>query len=162
MAPTAIPNSSRRASPTHRFSARWYGEFATDATRVSNPGRNHLGDTTATDVSIPIEGGDRYSGYAAVHLHSPSPTRRTMRFTADIDGTAIDRFRSLEPDRVPIPAIHQRDDGDWYVTVAHLETVVTALLADGLSVSVTPVIEARDLHTDVRPADAPPLPWHTD
>ena len=85
-----------------------------------------------------------------------------MRFTADIDGTAIDRFRSLEPDRVPIPAIHQRDDGDWYVTVAHLETVVTALLADGLSVTVTPVIEARDLPTDVRPADAPPLPWHTD
>jgi hypothetical protein len=85
-----------------------------------------------------------------------------MRFTADVDDTATYRFRSLEADRVPIPAIHQRDDGDWYVTTAHLETVITGLLADGLSVSVTPIIEVRDLPADVRPADAPPLPWHTD
>jgi hypothetical protein len=98
---------------------------------------------------------------AAVHLHSPTPTRRTMRFTAAVDDTATDRFRSLEADRVPIPAI-QRDDDDWYVTAAHLETVITELLADGLSVTVTPIIEARDLPADVRPADAPPLPWHTD
>jgi hypothetical protein len=99
---------------------------------------------------------------AAVHLHSPTPTRRTMRFTADVDDTATDRFRSLEADRVPIPAIHQRDDGDWYVTAAHLETVISELLADGMSVCVTPVIEARDLPADVRPADAPTLPWHID
>jgi hypothetical protein len=125
------------------------------------PGRNHLGDTTATDVSIPTEGGDRYSGYAAVHLHSPTPTRRTMWFTAGVDDTPTDRFRSLEADRVPIPAIHQRDE-DWYVTAAHLETVISALLADGLSVTVTPLIEARDLPSEVRPADALPLPWHTD
>jgi hypothetical protein len=85
-----------------------------------------------------------------------------MRFTADVDDTATDRFRSLEADRVPIPAIHQRDDGDWNVTAAPLEMVITELLADGLSVTVTPIIEARDLPADVRPADAPPLPWHTD
>jgi hypothetical protein len=72
----------------------------------------------------------------------------------------LSRLR-LEADRVPIPAIHQRDD-DWYVTATHLKTIVTELLADGLSVSVTPVIEARDLPPNVRPADAPPLPWHTD
>jgi len=85
-----------------------------------------------------------------------------MRFTADVDDTATDRFRSLEADRVPIPAIRQRNEDGWYVTAAHLGTVITALLADGLSVTVTPVIEARDLPTDVRPADALPLPWHTD
>jgi hypothetical protein len=62
---------------------------------------------------------------------------------------------------VPILANHQRDD-DWYVNAAHLETVITELLADGISVTITPIIEARDLPADVRPADAPPLPWHTD
>jgi hypothetical protein len=79
----------------------------------------------------------------------------------DVEDTATDRFRSLEADRLPIPAIHQRDD-DWYVTAAHLQTVITELLADGLSVTVTPVIEACDLAADVRPADAPPLPLRTD
>jgi hypothetical protein len=114
------------------------------------PGSDNGIDASRTDVP------------AAVHLHSPTPTRRTMRFTADVDDTATDRFRSLEADRVPIPAIRQRNEDDWYVTAAHLGTVITALLADGLSVTVTPVIEARDLPTDVRPADALPLPWHTD
>jgi hypothetical protein len=36
----------------------------------------------------------------------------------------------LEADRLPIPPVHQRDD-DWYVTKAHLETVITELLAEG-------------------------------
>jgi hypothetical protein len=84
-----------------------------------------------------------------------------MWFTADVDDTATDRFRSLEADRVPILAILPCDD-DWYVTAAHLETVINDLLADGLSVSVTPVIEARDFAADLRLVDAPPLPWHTD
>jgi len=41
----------------------------------------------------------------------------------------------------------QQLDLDWYITAAHLETVITQLPAAGLSVSVTPVIEARDLLT---------------
>jgi len=126
---------------------------------VPAPDRGFLQIHTGSENGIDAT---RTDTQAAVHLHSPTPTRRTIRFTADVDDTAIDRFRALEADRVPIPAIHQRDDGDWSVTAAHLGTIVTELLADGLSVSVTPVIEARDLPTDVRPAIAPPLPWHTD
>ena len=75
---------------------------------------------------------------------------------------AIDRFRALEADRVPIAAIPPCDDGDWYVTAAHLETVITELLADELSLSFMPIIRARDFPTDVRPVYAPPLSWNTD
>jgi hypothetical protein len=120
-----------------------------------DPGFLHLhpdsGDVAAT----------RTDTQAAVHLHSPTPTRRTMRYRADVDDTAADRFTSLDAERVPIPAVLQRD-GDWYVTAAHLRSVISTLLTDGVDVSVTTVIEARDLPTDVRPADAPPLPWHSD
>jgi hypothetical protein len=41
------------------------GDSDIDATRLSTPGRNHLGVTTATNVSVPSEGGGRYNGPAA-------------------------------------------------------------------------------------------------
>jgi hypothetical protein len=42
---------------------------------------------------------------AAINLYLSTPTRRTMRFAADVDDTATDRFTSLEAGRVSIPAI---------------------------------------------------------
>lgn len=110
----------------------------------------------STDITITRD----ESHTPAVHLHSPTPTRRTMLFEADVDDKARSTMEELDDDRVPIPAVIQ-DSDSWYVSKEHLTEVLATLLEEGHTVSVTPVIEARDLPAEVRPADAPPLPWHT-
>jgi len=83
-----------------------------------------------------------------------------MLFEADVDDKALSTIKELDDDRVPIPAVTQ-DTNSWYVSEEHLTEVLATLLEEGHTVSVTPVIEARDLPAERTSADAPPLPWHT-
>lgn len=83
-----------------------------------------------------------------------------MLFEADVDDKALSTIEELDDNRVPIPAVTQ-DSDSWYVSEEHLTEVLATLLEKSHTVSVTPVIEARDLPAEVRSADAPPLPWHS-
>ena len=83
-----------------------------------------------------------------------------MLFEADVNDKALSTIEELDDNRVPIPAVTQ-DSDSWYVSEEHLTGVLATLLEEGHTISVTPVIEARDLPAEVRSADAPPLPWHS-
>lgn len=121
---------------------------------------------TAADITASRAAPDE----ADVHLHSPTPTQRTMTFTADIDGQALEVFDTLaDTGSRPIPAVSHVEPDPWlsseapddYWTVAndHLTRVLDAILEAGHTVTLPPEIEARYLPDTFIPDDTPPLPW---
>lgn len=129
----------------------------------------HLQPTDTTDTSATATRGP--PAEADLHLHSPSPTDRTMRFTAETAPEVLEVLESLaDSSTPPIRSVTHVETDPWfsddepddYWTVAndHLIRVLDAILETGYSVSLTLEIEARYLPDSYRPDDAPPLPWH--